>query len=198
MDEGQVVGFLLIDLSKAFNTVPHVQLIRDLHEIGCGQMVCDMVPQVSREEGTESLLSSCDYKRTGSDGVEEGFPWGAPGLLPIPVAVNVYVRDRPAASASLTVQFADYLTQSEADKDVDKVLRKLTESFMNTKAYCDQRELIINAIKTQLILFKSPRRKLLHNLKIELDGVSIEPVSNVKLLGFYLDQHFTYGSTWTR
>ena len=41
MDEGQVVGFLLIDLSKAFNTVPHVQLIRDLREIGCGQMVCE-------------------------------------------------------------------------------------------------------------------------------------------------------------
>ena len=74
----------------------------------------------------------------------------------------------------------------------------MTESFVKTKAYCDERELIINASKTQLILFKFPCRKLPDDLKIELDGVSIEPVPNVKLLGFHLDHTSHMGSTWRR
>ena len=110
-----------------------------------------------------------------------------------PLLFSVYVRDLPAASPSQTVQFADDVTQSEADKDVHQVLQRLTESFIKTKAYCEQRELIINASKTQLILFKSSRKKLPDDLKIEIDGISIVPEPHVKLLGFHLDHHFTYG-----
>ena len=40
VDEGKIVGSLLIDLSKAFDMVSHQQLLGDLQEIGCGQEVC--------------------------------------------------------------------------------------------------------------------------------------------------------------
>ena len=39
VDEGKVVGALLIDMSKAFDAVPHQRLLEDLLEIGCGQQV---------------------------------------------------------------------------------------------------------------------------------------------------------------
>ena len=37
VDQGKIVGALLIDLSKAFDTVSHQKLLEDLLEIGCGQ-----------------------------------------------------------------------------------------------------------------------------------------------------------------
>ena len=56
---------------------------------------------------------------------------------------NIYVRQLPAASSSPTVQFADDVTQSEADQDVNQVLHRLTESYAETKSFCEQKELII-------------------------------------------------------
>jgi len=187
VDEGQVVGSLLIDLSKAFDTVPHQQLLGDLHEIGCGQTVSRWFHSYleGREQRVIKGLEVTEWKK-----VSRGVPQGS---CLSPLLFNVFVRELPAASTSQTVQFADDVTQSEADKDVNLVLNRLTESLSKTKAYCDRRELIINASKTQLIVFKSPRRKLPEDLKITIDGVSIEPVPHVKLLGVHLDQHFTYG-----
>ena len=121
--------------------------------------------------------------------VSRGVPQGS-GLSPL--LFNIYVRQLPAASSSPTVQFADDVTQSEADQDVNQVLHRLTESFAETKLFCEQKELIINASKTQLILFKSSRKKLPDDLKLVLDGVPIAPLPHVKLLGVILDHRFTY------
>ena len=35
-DDGHLVGVLLIDLSKAFDTVPHQLLLLELDQISCG------------------------------------------------------------------------------------------------------------------------------------------------------------------
>ena len=99
--------------------------------------------------------------------------------------------------SSATVQFADDVTQSEADKseqNVMIVINRLTESFQLTRTFCEQHELIINTAKTQFIIFKSPSRQLANDLVITLDDCSITPSESVKLLGVTLDRHFTFGA----
>ena len=67
------------------------------------------------------------------------------------------------------------MTQSESDRDERQVINRLTDSFLRTKEYCEQRELIINSAKTQFIIFKVPRRKIEQELEIVLDGIAIKP-----------------------
>ena len=122
--------------------------------------------------------------------LEDGGPQGS---CLSPLLFNIFVRNLPRATQSRTIQFADDVTQSEADKDESKVVCRLTDTFHRTKEFCIQRELIINTGKTQFIIFKSPRRKLSSELEIVLDGVSIQPSHHVKLLGMILDRHLTFG-----
>ena len=93
---------------------------------------------------------------------QEVTPWkdvtrGVPqGSCLSPLLFNIFVRELPAASPdSSTVQFADDITNSEADKDIQVVGDRLTKNFLATKEFCDSHGLVINTNKTQLVVFKS-------------------------------------------
>jgi len=53
--------------------------------------------------------------------------------------------------------------------------------------------LIVNANRTQLIIFKVPGKKIANDYEVSLDNCAIKPASSVKLLGVTLDRHFTFG-----
>ena len=161
-------------------------MLRDLQEIGCGQQICQWFYSYleNREQRVKKGTEVTEWRK-----VSRGVPQGS---CLSPLLFNIYVRRLPAATASSTVQFADDVTQSEADRDARQVLIRLEESFREVKSFCEQRELVINTNKTQLIIFKTPQRKLPEDLNIVLDGITIEPSPHVKLLGITLDSHFTY------
>ena len=83
---------------------------------------------------------------------------------------------------------------SEPRRNLQDINDKLTQSFDNIKQYCDERGLIVNAQKTQFIIFKVPRRRFPSEFEMNIDGCAIKPTSSVKLklLGITLDQHLTF------
>jgi hypothetical protein len=109
-----------------------------------------------------------------------------------PLLFNIFVRDLPGCSDADTIQFADDVTDSEADSNETIVIERLTESFNKTKNFCESRELVINANKTQFIVFKQPSKKFKTDFTITLDGNVISAADHVKLLGVTLDKHFTF------
>ena len=79
------------------------------------------------------------------------------------------------------MQFADDVTNSVSGNREEEVIARLTESFLQTKTFCEDHDLIINTAKTQFIVFKSPSRKLQSDLSITLDGCTISSSDSVKL-----------------
>ena len=186
IDKGEVVGAILIDLSKAFDTVSHQKLLLELRKIGLSgdslAFFCDYL--TGRSQRVVQKPTSTDWKD-----VSRGVPQGS---CLSPLLFNIYVRAIPSLCSSCTVQFADDVTHSDSDRDPSVVARRLEESFNSTKRICDELELSINTNKTQFIMFKSPSKKLPADLSINLDGVLIEPSLVVKLLGVTLDRHLTF------
>ena len=50
----------------------------------------------------------------------------------------------------------------------------------------------LNASKTEMLVFRDPRRKIDFNLKIKIDGKKIAPSKFVKYLGIYLDNFLSW------
>ena len=78
--------------------------------------------------------------------VTRGAPQGG-GLSPC--FFNTYVKDLPKAVQSQSMQFADDLTVSEQGRDTQQIGSNLSRTFQDIKSYCEDRELIVNASKTQ-------------------------------------------------
>ena len=50
----------------------------------------------------------------------------------------------------------------------------------------------LNASKTELIIFRDPRKKINYELKIKIDGKKLEPCNSVKYLGIQIDCHLIW------
>jgi hypothetical protein len=99
----------------------------------------------------------------------------------------VFVRNIPACCNTDTTQFADDITPVKPDADIQVVMSDLIESFGAINEFSEYLGLKVNAEKTQLIVLKASRRKILPDVKMVIGDKSIKPV---KLLGVHLDQHF--------
>jgi len=188
IDKGNIVGALLVDLSKAFDSVNHQTLLMELMKAGCAQ---------SASKWFHSYLSGREQRviqrpeTTAWKPVTRGVPQGS-ALSPL--LFNVYTSGLPLVCQSVIHQYADDITPSEADSSAQVVLDRLAGSFEQIKTFCEDHDLLINAEKTQLLLMKAPSKKLPDNLELSLNGSIIKPSPDVKLLGAMIDKHLTFGA----
>ena len=156
-------------MTKAFDTVPHQQLLNDLSSIGCGSAVINWFFSYlsHRSQRVKFQDSHAPWKD-----VSRGVPQGS---CLSPLLFNIFVRELPSNCESSTLQFADDTSLSEANKSLEIITEKLTNSYLGTKAYCDSRGLMLNPSKTQFIIFKSAGKRIPEGLTITLDNHTVKP-----------------------
>ena len=187
IDRGKIVGALLVDLSKAFDSVPHNQLLQELLEINCSRDALMWFHSYL----TNRWQRVCECNQTTPwNEVSRGVPQGS---AQSPLLFNIYVRKIPEINSSQTIQFADDITHSEAGEKTEEIVRKLGDSFVKTKEFCDSHGLQINAEKTQFILFHAPGKRIPIDTEIVIADSSLKPLKQVKLLGITLDVGLTFG-----
>ena len=173
---------VFMDLSKAFDTIDHSILLKQIEWYGVRGVALEWFKSYlgNRQQYVQ-------YKNSKSD--TEMIPCGVPqGSVLGPLLFIIYTNDLPnCLKYSKAILFADdttiYLSSSDIHylyKTVNIDLGSMTEWFRSNK-------LSLNVSKTHAVMFKQGHMNIPSNLNVKIGNQIIERKNVVKFLGIYID-----------
>ena len=190
IDQQQLTAMVVIDLSKAFDSIRHSTLLLKLSSLGTSSQALKWFESylTDRKQSTRLGTSLSD---------ELTIPHGLPqGSILGPMLFNLYINDLPSAvKSSCTDSYVDdtKIYCSFSAKNMNSCLVKMTEDLRLIAGWCCSHQLLINPSKTKLIFFGT--RQLLSrvsDIRVPFLDQELTPVSSVKDLGITLDSYVNF------
>ena len=190
MDNKKVSIMVLLDMSKAFDSIRHDILLSKLQNLDFSQGALNWF---------QSYLSNRQQCVRIGDAVSKVLPleFGVPqGSILGPVLFTIYVNDllsvpKRCLSASYVDDCKLYLSFSPAELPTS--ILALNEDLTRISQWCCKNSLLINPDKTKVLAVGLPQLlKKLSSFSITLFDKEITPVPVVKDLGVLLDTHLSY------
>ena len=188
-DKGNVVGMVLLDLQKAFDTVDHSILLMKLRASGLGD---DITMWLQSYLSDRKQLVDVSGTFSSSENISCGVPQGS---ILGPLLFLIYVNDMSAVVKHKLLLYADDSSILVSDKSISTVEKMLSDDLKQVSEWLIDNKLSLHLGKTESILFGS-RQKLRSQsfLNISCDGTPISSTSSVKYLGVTIDQNLSFTS----
>ena len=190
IEDRKISLLLLLDLSKAFDSVSHQILLSKCEKVN--------VDSFWFEDYLKNRVQSVRIGNTLSSSKEIKF--GVPqGSILGPLLFIIYVNDLPQyMNDVLLVQYADD-TQILLTGDISELetIKRRAEVILDkVRRYFNFNGLLLNENKTQCIYFGAWQyiSKIPDNLKIVFNGNELSPQKHVKNLGVYMDCCMTFNA----
>ena len=188
MDKKKISLLLLLDLSKAFDSVNHNILLNKCETLN--------VDPSWFKDYLHNRLQSVRLNNVVSSPMSVGF--GVPqGSILGPILFNVYVNDlKNVLHDCFIVQYADD-TQILIDDHIDNLedlIQRAEEVLHRVKVYFQMNGLLLNEKKTQCIFLGSRQyiSRIRDDIHIDFNGEVIKPMESVKNLGVHFDKYMTF------
>ena len=191
MNAKKITIMVLLDLSKAFDSIDHGKILKKLQALGVSH---------SAIEWFRSYLSDrrqfvrIDTEVSNMSVISHGVPQGS---ILGPALFSIYLNDLPSIPdfSSLESYVDDSkLFLSFPVADVSLVIEQINEDLLKIASWCCHNSLLINPDKTKLLLFGTHQmlKRLPEDFHVTLLGKSITPASSARDLGLQLDPTLTY------
>ena len=190
LNRNEITMSVLIDYSKAFDTINHEILVKKLINLNFSKSSIRIIM---------SYLTNRHQYTQVDDVVSCRLPiyFGVPqGSILGPVLFNIYVADLSSSIKSDSIQYADDTTIYKSCKrsDITHTVKQVETDISNLCKWSINNGLLFNRDKLKFIVFSKKRGEQFTNKSILMRSAkkSIPQETSVKLLGLTFDQHLTW------
>lgn len=163
------------DLSKAFDSVDHTELLKKLDYYGIRQNSLNLLKSYLQDR---KQVVCVDNVRSSMELVKVGVPQGS---VLGPFLFLIMINDLPSCIKANTVLYADDTTFLHSSKDLKSLKVCVDETMRQASCWFRANGFLLNENKTQHMLF---------TLK---DKLTSDGAGYVKFLGVYLDEKLCWG-----
>ncbi len=171
-----------IDLSKAFDTVDHYLLLKDINNLPLNAYIKRFLCGYLRGRQTYVLFrnSTSKYRK-----VKQGVPQG--GVLS-PILFNLYMSRMPSPPGNIKlVTYADDSNVLNSGPKFDPIVRELNSYLATLNEWFKSRNLFISPSKSSATIFSTFSNEASLVLQIEVDGQIVPTVKKPTFLGITFD-----------
>ena len=190
LEHNEIVGSVFVDLSKAFDSIPHSLLLEKLCRYGF------------RGQSLKWLQSYLHDRKQHVFYNDESSPWstvnmGVPqGSILGPLLFSLFINDLPTSLGQSSVMlYADDTTVYFSDPDGKVVQNVLSEDLGRLSTWIIQNGLNLNLHKTQfLCLARKNKVSQTKDIAVSMGGTTLQRQNEVKFLGVIVDERLSWRS----
>ena len=186
-DKCSLTGAIFIDLSKAFDTVSHSNVLNKLPSFGiCGNELMWFTDYLFNR----TQVVHCNGFSSEAVPISCGVPQGS--IIGPLLFLLQFNNVHKVLKHSQIITYADDTVMYMSSSSLKEIEKKLSEDLNSLKSWFDSNELVINLNKgkTETMTFGTSKRlnKLeSREMEINLNGVKVSATSSYKYLGVHLD-----------
>ena len=183
LDEGSFDCGIFVDLQKTFDSVDHKILLHKLEYYEIRGICKDWFKFYLSDRKQFVSINGYNSDLMPADcGVPQGAVLG-------PLLFLIYINDLHKAIQYCKVHhFADDTNLFHTSKSVKNLNKQINRDMKHLSNWLSANKISLNVEKTELVIFKSPRKVLLDEIKIKLSGKRLYPSNSVKYLGIKIDR----------
>ena len=180
----ELIGFVCLDIEKAFDAVWRIGLQNQLLKIGVHK---PLITWVNSFLSQRSIFVKINSTKSSTFSTLAGVPQGS---VIAPILFLVYGSGVPEIPAQIS-QFADDFALYYRSRSCRIIQEKLQYSLDKLIKWCEKLKIRINPGKTNFMLFKNPS-KIVSSLDLFINRTKIEDANSIKFLGVNLTPHLKW------